>query len=83
MFKASNLPDLLHKRFSGLGSVYEAEHVFLQCIATLRLCSLQPYLDLDIDLEVLWAQSILTTLLCFGSYEVIASFRHKLLKQKR
>ena len=28
VFKASNLLDLLHKRFSGVGSVYGAEHSF-------------------------------------------------------
>ena len=56
VFKACYLLDLLHKRFSGLGSVYGAEHSLFgmhSCPKTptmARHSPEMPYVDPDIDL---------------------------------
>ena len=42
----------------------------------------KPYVDPASDFEITWAQRKSTTLTCFGSCEILATFRQQLLKQK-
>ena len=91
-FKASTLPDLLHKKLGGLSFVSGAGHGFfgmhsypkaMQPPTMVGHGPAKPYVGPDSDLEVPWAQRRSTTLFCFGNCEVLATFRQKSLKQNK
>ena len=84
--------DLLHKRLGGLGLVSVAGHSPIAIDSYPHV--MQPpimvghgpekhYVDPGCDHEITWAQRIFTNLTWFSNCEILATFRQKLLKQKK